>query len=137
MAPADFVYNNARYLFATGALDWATATIEAMLVSSSYSPAVTDVHVSDIPSGAIITRDQILTGLGVTAAGACYGAIPTWDALSSIYEVVAVILYKNTGTDSTSPLIYYSSSGPGFPFAVEGLNYFVGYDTSAGGYFQV
>ncbi|MGA3250361.1 MAG: hypothetical protein ABSD12_19770, partial [Paraburkholderia sp.] len=71
MALTDFVYNNARYLFATGGLDWLTAPINAMLVSTNYVSSVNHKYVTDITGqpGSIIVRDQALTGLGVTSAG--------------------------------------------------------------------
>ena len=134
--PTDFLYNNVRHLFATGALNWPSAAINAMLVSSAYAPALTDVNVSDIPSAAIITRDQALTGLS-EHNGICAGTVPQWASLISPYVAVAIILYVKGANDSVSPLIYYSSTGPGFPFAVTGFNYNVGFDQSAGGWFQI
>jgi len=135
--PTDFLYNNARYLFATAGLDWATADVNAMLVSLLYNPLLTDQHVSDIPSGAVIVRDVALTSLAVSANGICSGLIPEFDSLDSTYAVKALVLYKKTGSDSTSPLIYYTSTGVGFPFAAQGFNYYVAFDSTNIGWFQV
>lgn len=132
-----FLYNNARHLFATGQLDWLTTAPNAMLVSASYVPnAAVDAHVSDIPAGAIIVRDAALTNVG-ESGGLCSGAIPIWNALSVPVPVVAIVLYGKVGSDSTSPLIYYSSDGAGFPFTPQGFNYSVAQDQGAGGWFQV
>lgn len=135
-APTDFLYNNARSLFSTGALDWPTSSIKAALLNELYTPSLDDQHMSDIPSGAVIIRDVALTSLGQTD-GICFGNIPQFNALMSVSVVRAVLLYKSTGVDSTSPLIYYSSTGPGFPFAAQGFNYFVGYSATNGGWFQI
>jgi hypothetical protein len=123
-------------LFAAGAFDWATAPIQAMLVNYLYAPSLADQHVSDIPADAVIVRDVPLTGVG-QSNGVCYGNIPQFNALLSAFPVAALVLYASTGVDTTSLLVYYTSSGPGFPFAAQGLNYFVGFDSAQGGWFQV
>jgi len=139
MSSTDFVYNNARYLFATAQLNWLTAPINAMLVSTNYAPSVNHKYVTDITGqpGAVIVRDKALSSLGVNSAGVCYGSIPEIDALLSSYTCQGVVLYSLSGSDATSPLIYFTSSGVGFPFLPLGFNYDIGYDQSNGGYFQV
>lgn len=135
-APTDFLYYNARTLFATAQINWTVAAVNAMLVSSGYSPQLTHKYVSDVTPAAIIIRDLALTTLGVTN-GICFGTIPEVASVTSVYTVAAVILYIKTSADTTSPLVYYSSTGPGFPFAIQGFDYTVGFDQTAGGFFQV
>jgi hypothetical protein len=139
MSSTDFVYNNARYLFATGQLDWLTAPINAMLVTENYSPLITHKYVTDITNqaNAVLVRDKVLTNLGVTSSGVVYGTIPEIGALLSSSQVQGVVLYSNTGIDGASPLIYFSSGGFGFPFIPVGFSYDIGFDQSNGGYFQV
>lgn len=133
----DFVYGAGRKALNTGAIDWLTAPIQAMLVSAVYSPSPnSDKFVSDIPSSAVLVRDTVLTGLGITAAGVCFGTVPPYNALAFSAKVIALVLYVNTGTDSTSHLLYYSSTGSGFPFFAQGFNYVIGYDQANGGFFQ-
>ena len=134
--PDTFLYNNIRTLFATGGFNWATSPVNAMLVNSLYVPSLSDQYVSAIPPAAIIARDQVLTGVGQTN-GVCYGNIPQWDTLIANSIAVAVVLYSKLSTDPISPLIYYGSNGPGFPLTLQGFNYFVGYDSTQGGWFQV
>lgn len=135
-APTDFVYNNARTLFATAQINWPAAAVNAMLVSSGYGPQLTHKFVSDIDPTAIIVRDLALTNLGV-ANGICFGTIPELTSIVSPFTVAALILYVKASNDSVSPLVYYSSTGPGFPFNITGFDYTVGYDQTVGGYFQV
>lgn len=137
MSGTDFVYNAARVRFARAQLDWTSAVINAMLVNSSYSPLPTHTHVSEISSGAIIARDVVLTANAVNSSGVCYGLIPTFSALLAAQPVIGLILYENTGDDTTSSLIYYSSGGVGFPFDAQGFDYTVGYDLTNGGFFRV
>ncbi len=132
-----FKYNNASSLFANGALDWATlgSAAHCVLLSAAYTPSPTDQYLSAIPAGAIIA-DQAFTSTAANTAGVCYGVIPQFLALISAQPVVAMLIYHNTGNPNTSPLIYYSSQGSGFPFTAEGFNYAVGYNALNGGWFQ-
>lgn len=133
--PNTFLYNNARHLFATAQLDWATSAAHAVLVNAAYAPQPGDQFLSAIPSGAIM-QDVAMTSL-TEANGLCAGTIPQFDAFTSASTVVALVIYISTGTPSSSPLIYYSADGFGFPFQPLGFNYFVGFDQSASGFFQV
>lgn len=135
-APTDFLYNNARHLFATAGLNWPAAAVNAMLVSSLYAPLLSDKNVSDINPGAIIVRDLVCTNVG-EKNGVCFCTVPQIQSITSVYSAVAVVLYVKGADDAHSPLVYYSSSGPGFPFAIQGFSYFVGYDQANGGFFQV
>lgn len=134
--PTDFLYNNARHLFATAQLNWPSANIEAMIVSNLYAPQLTHVNVSDILPSSIILRDIPCTGNG-EKNGICFTTIQQIQSQVSPYQVVAVILYVKGSDDAHSPLVYYSSSGPGFPFYLQGFSYFIGYDQSSGGFFQI
>lgn len=138
-----FLYGNASQKFGTGAFDWPSLRVGALLVSALYVPfANQDTYVSDIPSAAILARsDQNhgggdLTNMAMTN-GIAQGLIPPFLALLTTIPIVAVVLFVDTGTDSTSQLIYYSSNGAGFPFTPEGFNYAVVAAGLLGGWFQV
>jgi hypothetical protein len=133
----DFVYGAGRKALNTGQVDWLTAAVNAMLVSAVYSPQPnTDKFVSDISSAAILIRDAALTSKGITSAGVCFGTIPPYNSLALAAPAVGVILYVLAESDGASQLLYYSSTGSGFPFLAQGFNYVIGYDQSNGGYFQ-
>jgi hypothetical protein len=133
--PDTFLYNNARSLFATKQINWPVAAVRAALVNAAYAPQPTDQFFSIVPTGAIM-KNVAMTGLS-QVNGICRGAIPQFDAFDSQATVVALLLYIDTGDPTTSPLIYYSSDGFGFPFQPIGFNYAVSFDQSAGGFFQV
>jgi hypothetical protein len=136
MASTDFVYNKARVSLNSGAIDLLTATVGAALVTAGYAPnPATDQFLSSIPSAAIVIQSD-LTGTGLSAAGSFFGTIPEYFALLNAAFVVALVLYVDTGNPATSNLLYYSSTGPGFPFLPQGFNYVVGYDQNNGGFFQ-
>lgn len=137
MSSTDFVYGKGRKAIGQGQIDLLTAAVNIMLVSADYTPAPTiDQWVSDVTASAIILRDVALTGLGLSSSGVFFGTIPPFNALSSAIPVVAVILYVKDSVDSSSALLYYSSTGPGFPFTPQGFNYVIGFDQANGGYFQ-
>lgn len=131
-----FVYDNARSLAATAALNWPAITAKAALMSGAYTPnRHTDVHLSDVPGGAVIIS-ATMTGLSQTS-GNCTGSIPEFMAFLNASPVVGLLIYKDTGDPTTSPLIYYSDEGVGFPFTALGFNYSIGADLSAGGFFEL
>jgi len=134
MSGNTYVYNNARSLFATGGINWPVANARVSLVNAGYAPQPGDIYYSDIPSGAIM-KDAAMTNLGQNN-GICYGTIPEFDAFSSPSQVVGMVIYLWTGDPTSSPLVYYSDDGLGFPFTPLGFNYAVGYDLAAGGFFQ-
>lgn len=134
---ADFVYNNAYKQFADGAWAWTGLAVNAALVTGAYVPQRTHVNLSEVTPAALVVRDQALTGLGVRDTGVCYGAVPRINAVSADAPVVGFVLYVKGVDDASSPLIYYSSGGAGFPFTAAGLNWQIAYDQTVGGFFQV
>lgn len=131
-----FKYAHACELFATAALSWVGSDIKAMLVAVGYAALRTHKFVSEIPSASILIRSGTIQNLAAPG-GICRGDIPEFDAFLAVQAAVALVLYFDSGDDASSILIYYSSDGPGFPFVPAGFNYFVGYDQSNGGFFQV
>ena len=134
--PTDFVYDNARQLFATGQINWPAAAVYAMVVSQLYVPSLADVHVSDIPVGSRLVSNMQCTSVA-SVKGICSCLIPEINAVVSPYKATALVLYVKGSNDANSPLVYYSSTGPGFPFALDGTAVDVGFDQLSGGFFQV
>lgn len=112
---ADVIYNNAKKFLIDGTIDLDTDTIKVALVTSSYT---VDIDTHDYFDD--ITNE--VSGTGYTAGGATLAsktltvdttndrckfdaADVSWDP--STITARAAILYKSTGTASTSPLIAY------------------------------
>jgi hypothetical protein len=103
----------------TAVVDWNTDTIKAALTTSSYSPAQdTDDFFDDVTNE--------ITGTGYTAGGASLGTLTaTYDTTSNEIRLDAAdtqwtsasftarnaVIYKSTGTASTSPLVSYIDFG--------------------------
>jgi hypothetical protein len=138
VAVTDFVYAKARAALGQGQINLLTANVEAMLVSAAYVPSPSsDQYVSTIVnSGGIVFRDYALTGKAFSISGGFQGNVPLLASIASATIITAIVLYINTGVDSTSPLLYYSAGGTGFPFLAAGFDYAISYDQSAGGWFQ-
>lgn len=132
----DFVYQSAITAINGSTLVWETSPIWAMLVSALYVPQPnTDVYVSAIPADSILAR-VALTNLGSTALRVHYGTIPMFQAFTSPQIVRGVVLYSKGASDAASQLVYYSSTGNGFPWSAQGFYYVVGFDQINGGFFQ-
>lgn len=103
----NFVYDKAREKFLTGALSWTGDTIKAVLVPAAYTPnAGTHEFLTSIPSGQRISTTAALTGKTATA-GVADAADTVFTAVSNASQGTAVVLFKDTGTEGTSPLIAY------------------------------
>lgn len=117
---ADAIYNGARYDILRGAVNLNTDTLKAMLVTSAYTPNI-DTHRfrSDVTG-------EVASGLGYTTGGvtltnkaftqdntndrANFDADdPSWATAS--FTARGLIIYKDTGTTTTSPLLFYYDFG--------------------------
>lgn len=115
---ASKLYNTSLGLLATGTLVWATSTVKALIVDSTYTFDETDLFVSEVTGGEVTNAigtgydRKILTGKTATLDQA--NDRITFDASDLLYEDVetnetwaAVVLYLDSGNDATSSLIAY------------------------------
>ena len=116
---ASFIYNKFKELSLKGGtsypVDFDTDTIKVALVTSSYTPNQdTHDYFDDVTNE--------VTGTGYTAGGATLGSVTvTLDTANDRVDIDAAdtswttstitaraaVIYKSTGTSSTSPLIAY------------------------------
>lgn len=92
-------------------------TIKAALVSSGYTFSAAHEFASDLGTlvGSPVTLDSKSIAGGVfDAADVAFGA------LAAGSTVKAVVLFKDSGNPSTSPLLCYFDEVTGFPFATNG-----------------
>lgn len=116
---ASAVYNSAKQKLINGGIDLDSDTIKVALVTSSYTPNI-DTHVffSDVTNE--------VSGTGYTAGGATLASVTlnidttndlvafdaadvTWS--TSTITARGAVIYKSTGTGSTSPLLAYVDFG--------------------------
>lgn len=118
---ANALYEKAREGFLSGQINFSSDNIKAVLVDTGTYTAnlATDQYLSDIPSGARVATSGNLTSKTVTN-GVADAADVTYTAVTGA-SIEAVVLYKDTGTASSSRLICYIDSGAsGIPITPNG-----------------
>lgn len=116
---ANALYDAGRNAFARGDILWKASggsTIKALLVdTSSYTVNLsTHDNLDDIPGGARVGTAVALTLID-PAAGVCDANDISFTSLSSPPTVEALVLYKDTGVESTSTLVAYIDTATGLP----------------------
>lgn len=118
---ASALYGKGRDKFANGDIDWVNDTIKGDLIDSadySVSIDVDEFHeTGTVPAAAIVSTATLTgnsTALGVVDANDLVFSSVSGDTCE------AILLWKDTGTPSTSPLIAYMDSGTGFPITPNG-----------------
>jgi len=116
---SNFIYSYAKKLILDGDIDFINDSIKAVIVNSGYT-ANQALHQfkSDIGSSNIESTSSNFTNKSTTA-----GVFDASDLLIENYNGNAfsyILVYKDTGNDSTSPLILYIDTAEGLPF--QGVN---------------
>ena len=99
---ASALYDTGRDAFANGGINWTSDSIKVALVGAGYTASMaTDQYFSSV-TGVIAT--MALSGKS-TAAGVCNAANVTSGNLAGGSTITQIVIYKDTGTASTSQLI--------------------------------
>lgn len=113
---ANLTYNEGIESVVDRNVDYIADTIKAMLVSSTYTPNKDDQFIdtggASDPVDARIGTDQTLgskvTGKDTTGDFAYFDAAdPTWTAVAGGSTIAGVVIYKDTGTPTTSKVLAY------------------------------
>lgn len=118
---ANALYDKAREGFLSGLINYSSDNIKVVLVDTGLYTAnlATDQYLSDIPSGARVATSSNLASKTVTN-GVADAADVTFPAVTGA-SIEAVVVYKDTGTPSSSRLICYIDSGSsGIPITPNG-----------------
>lgn len=101
----------------SGQINLATDTIKMALVPGTYTFSAAHEFSTDV--GPVVGSDQALTNKSV--AGGVFDAddVP-FGAVASGSTVNALVIFKDTGNPSTSPLLIYLDEVVGFPLATNG-----------------
>jgi hypothetical protein len=138
---ANALYDKYRETALSGGINWgigsAGDTIKAVLVDTgTYTPNLaTHQFLSDIAAGARIATSAALTSKAVTA-GVADAADVTWPTVSGA-SCEAVVIYKDTGTATTSNLIAYIDSATGLPVTPNGGDITVTWDNGVNRIFKL
>ena len=117
---ANTLFDKARQRFLEAQINWLTDTIKVLLVSTSAYTVNASTHefLSDISGSARIAGPVTLTGKS-TAGGAADGADVTFTAVTG-GAIGSIVIYSDTGTEATSPLIAYLDTATGLPITPNG-----------------
>lgn len=134
---ANTLYDFARQRFLEAQINWMTDTVKVYLVDTGAYTAQTGVHqyLSDIPTSARIAGPVTLTAKSTTG-GAADAADITFTAVSGA-SIEAIIIYVDTGTEATSPLIAYIDTATGLPITPNGGDIIVTWDNGTNKIFKV
>ena len=134
---ANTLYDYCRQRFLEAQINWMTDTVKVILVSTSAYTPQTAVHqyVSDVPPSGRIAGPVTLTAKATTG-GAADAADCTFTSVSGA-TINAIVIYKDTGTEATSPLIAYIDTATGLPITPNGGDIIVTWDNGVNKIFRV
>lgn len=134
---ANTLYDFARQRFLEAQINWMTDTIKVILVDTGAYTPQTSVHqyLSDISGSARIAGPVTLTAKATTG-GAADGADVTFTSVSGP-SIEAIVIYVDTGTEATSPLIAYIDTATGLPITPNGGDIIVTWDNGTNKIFKV
>lgn len=96
------LYDKGRNAFATAGINWTSDTIKVALCGSGYSADMSNDQYYSSVSGVITT---VALANKTAAAGVVDADDVTTGSLSTGSTLTQLVIYKDTGTASTSPLI--------------------------------
>ena len=110
---ANTLFDNSRQMFLEAQVNWMTDTIKCILVDTGAYTVQTATHkyLSDIATSARVAGPVTLTAKS-TAGGAADAADCTFTSVSGA-SIEAIVIYKDTGSEPTSPLIAWIDTATG------------------------
>ena len=134
---ANTLYDSARQGFLEAQINWLTDTVKVLLVDAgSYTPNVSTHHfLADIQISSRIAGPVTLTSK-TTTGGAADAADVTFTSVSGA-SIEMIIIYKDTGTEATSPLIAMIDTATGLPITPNGGDIIVTWDNGVNKIFKV
>lgn len=134
---ANTLYDAARQRFLEAQINWLTDTMKVLLVDTGAYTPQTAVHqyLSDIASSSRIAGPVTLTSK-TTTGGAADAADVTFTSVTGA-SIEAIVIYSDTGTESTSPLIAFIDTATGLPITPNGGDIIVTWDNGVNKIFKV
>jgi hypothetical protein len=129
-------YRKAKVKFLRGQLNWEGITAKVLLLKSGYTPNF-DLHefLSDIPAAARVATSDALTNKAVVETEPGRASCDADDVQlipPAGQTVVAFVIFHDTGTEATSPLIAYFDTMTGLPFTTSGGTVTIVWDNGPG-----
>ena len=131
------LYDKGRQKFLEGSVAWLTDNIKCCLVNGTDYVVNLGSHefLSDVPGIAIVATSGNFASK-TSVGGVADAADVNFTAVSGS-DIDAVVIYKDTGSGATSPLIAYLDTGLGFPFTPIGSDILLGWDSGVNKIFKL
>lgn len=127
---ANALYAKGKEKILSGSINLPSDTIKASLLSSAYTANLSTDEFWSTISANLLNTSQTLASKSVTG-GVFDAADVTFTAVTSGSTVKAVVIWKDTGTPSTSPLLVYIDTITGFPLATNGGDITITWDNGS------
>ena len=134
---ANALYDKGREKFLTGAVSYSSDNIKIVLVDAADYTVNLSTHefLSDITAGGRVATSGNLASK-TTTAGVADAADVTFTAVTGD-QSEAVVMYKDTGSAATSPLIAYIDTATGLPVTPNGADITVTWDNGSNKIFKL
>lgn len=134
---ANALYDKGREAFLSGSISWSGDTIKVVLVDLADYTAdlAADQFLSSVTGVARVATSAALSSKTV-AAGVADAADVTFSAVTGDPSE-ALVVYKDTGSAATSPLIAYIDTAGGLPVTPNGGDILVSWDNGANKIFKL
>ena len=127
---ANALYVKCKEKILTAGINFSTDTLKVRLVKNTYAQNLTTDEFITSVTQVTGTTDQTLGSKTITG-GAFDAADVTFTAVPAGETSEGVVIYKDTGTAATSPVIAYIDTITGFPLATNGGDITIQWDNGA------
>lgn len=133
---ANALYDLAREKFLNGDIDWTAHDIKVAAVDVSYvANLATDEFLDDISGGDIVATSGNLSSK-TTTAGVADAANVTLTTVTG-NPITQLVIYRDTGSSATSPLIARIDSASNLPKTPDGTDIDIVWDNGANKIFKL
>ena len=134
---ANSLYDKGRQKFLDGDISWTNDNIKIALLDTDEYTVDLSTHefLSDIPGAARVAISGNLASKTSTA-GVANAAAVTLSTVSGA-RCEAVVIFKDSGNPTTSPLIAYIDTGTGLPITPNGGDILINWDTGLNKIFKL
>ncbi len=126
---ANAIYTKAKEKFLSGSIDLTSDTIKAALIDAQDYTVNTDTHefLSSVATAAIVDSGTIAN---ITVTNGEFDGDNVVMSNVTGDQCEAVVIYKDTGSSATSPLICYIDTATGLPITPNGGDITLDWDDS-------
>jgi hypothetical protein len=133
---ANALYDLGRQGILDGTIAVLSGSVKALLATSGYTPSTsTHQFVSDVGSGNIVVRSSAFTSK--TETGGVFDAADVTFTAVTGSAASYIIGYIDTGTDSTSRLIFIIDTATGLPVTPNGGDITITWDNGSNRIFKL